>query len=96
MSYSQEYVPPPSIISLPGQAMNSPGSGGGSPAPGMGPIHPRGPVQCDDSSDDDDERGILKVKFGADDTGSLGIKFKEVSVRDHPHCFFKGGLNRAS
>jgi len=48
--------------------------------PGASPIHGPGPVQCDDSSDDDEERGIYKVKFGADDTGNLGIKFREVSI----------------
>ena len=49
--------------------------------PGAGAVHGPGPVQCDDSSDDDEERGIYKVKFGADDTGALGISFKEVSIK---------------
>ena len=36
---------------------------------------------CDDSSGDDDELGIVKVKFGAEDQGPLGIEFKEVSIK---------------
>ena len=40
-----------------------------------------GPVRCDGSSSDDDELGIVKVKFGAEDQGPLGIEFKEVSIR---------------
>ena len=48
--------------------------------PGAPAIHGPGPVQCDDSSDDDEERGIYKVKLGADDTGNLGIKFREISI----------------
>jgi hypothetical protein len=48
--------------------------------PGASPVHGPGPVQCDDSSEDDEEAGIYKVKFGADDTGNLGIKFREVSI----------------
>ena len=43
--------------------------------------HGPGPVVCDDSSGDDDELGIVKVKFGADDQGSLGIEFKEISIK---------------
>ena len=39
------------------------------------------PVVCDDSSGDDDELGIVKVKFGADDQGPLGIEFKEISIK---------------
>ena len=40
-----------------------------------------GPVRCDGSSSDDDEQGIVKVKFGAEDQGPLGIEFKEVSIK---------------
>jgi hypothetical protein len=40
-----------------------------------------GPVVCDDSSGDDDEAGIVKVKFGAEDQGPLGINFKEISIK---------------
>ena len=47
---------------------------------GAGP-HPRGAVACDESSDDDDERGIVKVKFGADDMMPLGITFLPISIR---------------
>ena len=43
--------------------------------------HGPGPVVCDDSSGDDDELGIVKVKFGADDQGPLGIEFKEISIK---------------
>ena len=39
------------------------------------------PVACDDSSGDDDELGIVKVKFGAEDRGPLGIEFKEISIK---------------
>ena len=45
------------------------------------PIAGPGPVVCDDSSGDDDELGIVKVKFGAEDQGPLGIDFKEVSIK---------------
>jgi hypothetical protein len=45
------------------------------------PIAGPGPVVCDDSSGDDDEAGIVKVKFGAEDQGPLGIDFKEVSIK---------------
>eukprot|EP01046_Picozoa_sp_COSAG06_P071676 COSAG06_NODE_20611_length_788_cov_1.043541_1_plen_138_part_00 len=45
------------------------------------PIAGPGPVVCDDSSGDDDEQGIIKVKFGAEDLGPLGIDFKEVSIK---------------
>ena len=36
---------------------------------------------CDDSSGDDDDLGIVKVKLGAEDAGSLGIEFQEISIR---------------
>ena len=53
-----------------------------SPTAGMNvappPIAGPGPVVCDNSSGDDDEQGIVKVKFGADlttDQGFNGVVF---------------------
>ena len=40
-----------------------------------------GAVHCDDSSGDDIEQGIVKVKLGAEDHGQLGIEFKPVCIR---------------
>eukprot|EP01043_Picozoa_sp_COSAG02_P014440 COSAG02_NODE_595_length_19813_cov_12.215380_18_plen_210_part_00 len=45
------------------------------------PIQGPGPVVCGDSSGDDDELGIVKVKCGAEDHGPLGIVFQEVSIK---------------
>jgi hypothetical protein len=57
------------------------------PEPEPKPEHPRGgpgvgrPVACDDSSSDDDELGIVKVKLGTEDYDPLGIEFQEVSIK---------------
>ena len=62
--------------------VNNTGAGLGGPGlGGMPMIAGPGPVRCDGSSSDDDEQGIVKVKFGAEDQGPLGIEFKEVSIR---------------
>jgi len=62
--------------------VNNTGAGLGGPGlGGMPMIAGPGPVRCDGSSSDDDELGIVKVKFGAEDQGPLGIEFKEVSIK---------------
>jgi hypothetical protein len=48
------------------------------PTPDFGPGP--GPVQCDDSSDDDEAQGLFYVKLGATDTGNLGITLRPVSI----------------
>ena len=48
------------------------------PPIGAGGDAPRGPVSCGDSSGDDEESGIVKIKLGTDDVGVLGITLVEL------------------
>ena len=58
----------------------TPPSAHSQPALGVSaPLRP-GPVVCDDSSSDDDDLGIIKVKLGPEDQGPLGIDFKQISI----------------
>ena len=68
-------------IAGPGSPPSPLSSGGMQQIAAPPPIQGPGPVVCDDSSGDDDELGIVKVKFGAEDQGPLGIEFKEVSIK---------------
>ena len=74
----QAFGAPPQQPARPAEEVFSePPAGLGGPPMIAGP----GPVRCDGSSSDDDEQGIVKVKFGAEDEGPLGIEFKEVSIK---------------